>query len=108
MRSIEIPDNLYEAIVEIGKLILAERMKAFEGRKLPENRHPVDWLAILSEDFGQVAHEVCNINFDVSGANANVNRAIKSYKTKLAMLAADCINMIDDIGKWASDNGYES
>jgi hypothetical protein len=40
--------------------------------------------------------------------DANVNRAIKSYKTKLAMLAADCINMIDDIGKWASDNGYES
>lgn len=90
------------------ELILAERKKALEGRKLPENRHPVDWLAILAEEFGEVAHEVCNINFDMSGANANTNRAIQRYKTELAMLAADCINMIDDIGKWASDNGYES
>lgn len=88
--------------------VLAERRKLAKTMAPPNGRPPVDWLAILSEDFGQVAHEVCNINFDVSGANANVNRAIKSYKTKLAMLAADCINMIDDIGKWASDNGYES
>jgi len=90
------------------ELILAERNKALEGRKLPENRHPADWLAILAEEFGEVAREVCNINFDMSGANANTNMAIKRYKTELAQLAGVCISMLDDIDSWALSNGYES
>lgn len=72
--------------------IKAERLRQNE-KWGEQNHHPVEWLAILSEETGEVAKEVVELTF--SNDESEVKTRLQNYRMELIQVAAVAVQMIE-------------
>lgn len=72
--------------------VAAERLRQNE-KWGEQNHHPVEWLAILTEETGEVAKEVVELTF--SNDETEVKTRLQNYRMELIQVAAVAVQMIE-------------
>lgn len=94
-------DKIFEAIK-------TERQKQDDKFGI-QNHNPMEWVAILSEELGEVSKEALEYYFTINGKmnnglNSNEkiefqNNKLKLYRKELIQLAAVAVNMIESLDR---------
>lgn len=77
---------------KVLKEVYAERV-AQESKWGQQNHHPVEYFAILAEEFGEVAKEVVEHNF--CGDVVIKNKRLKAMREELIQTAAVAVAMVE-------------
>lgn len=82
--------------------IIKERHR--QDEKWGEQNHlPIEWVAILTEEVGEVSKEALEVHFDDHYQNRD---RLYRYKEELIQVAAVAVSMIESIERFEK-NGYE-
>jgi NTP pyrophosphatase (non-canonical NTP hydrolase) len=80
---------------EVLSEVLRERFRQ-ESLWGPQDHDPMVWLAILAEEFGEVAKEVCDSSIALGGGKTEkMLAALKNYRTELIQVAAVAVAMVE-------------
>lgn len=74
--------------------VLDERQR--QNEKWGEQNHsPLEWIAILTEEVGEVAKEAHEFHFGVRGTTEMIEEKLKMYRKEMAQVAAVAIQAIE-------------
>jgi len=82
-----------EGFEKLGKVyaeVKAERIRQDELWGV-QDHHPVEWLSILGEEFGEVSKAVCEAHFKGYESTGNWD----NYRTELIQVAAVAVSMVE-------------
>ena len=81
------PDKVFNEIVE-------ERLR--QNEKWGEQNHsPLEWIAILIEEVGEVAKEAHEFHFGVRGTTEWLDEKIQLYRKEMVQVAAVAVQAIE-------------
>lgn len=76
--------------------VKAERMMQ-DAKWGEQNHHPVEWITILGEEFGEVCKAACEANFEKFYGNKRGNYL--EYRKELVQVAAVAVAMIESFDR---------
>ncbi len=86
-------------MLKILNEIAAERQRQ-DAKWGEQNWNPVEWVAILGEEFGEVSKEAVEYHFIGKHSNMDENKAdkvLQNYRKELIQTAAVCLAMIQSL-----------
>lgn len=63
-----------------------------------QNRNPVEWIAILTEEVGEASKEAVDLHFD-SKSEFQIDHRIKDLREELIQVAAVAVQIIENIDR---------